>query len=111
MAACPAETCMASAMDTSAIAIIELLTGLRAEPMNRGVTKRALNGFPWPASWFLGVVPPPSERGEVDVVDVRGVLAEHLAPEGVIDRLERRDRLAQRLGKQAGGVREVGLEH
>src|SRR5258708_13734179 len=52
-----------------------------------------------------------SERGEVDVVDVCGVLAEHLATERVVDVPERRDRAAERLGEQAGGGREVGFEH
>src|ERR1700739_666207 len=52
-----------------------------------------------------------SERGEVDFIDVCGVLAEHLATERAVNVLERRDRAAQRLGEQAGGVREVGFEH
>ena len=52
-----------------------------------------------------------SERGEVEVVDVCGVLAEYLAAERAVDVLERRDCAAERFGEQAGGVREVGFEH
>jgi hypothetical protein len=40
----PTDTPMAAAIDTRAVAMTELLMGLRAEPMNIGVTNRGPNG-------------------------------------------------------------------
>ena len=42
----PTETPIAAAIGTSAVAIRELLIGLSADPMNKGVTNRQENGFP-----------------------------------------------------------------
>ena len=44
-AVCPIDTCTPAAIGTRAVAIRELLTGFRAEPMNSGVVNRHEKGF------------------------------------------------------------------
>ena len=59
----PTDTPMAAAIETSAVAMTELLIGLSAEPMNSGVTNRGPNARPpsgrpsdWPAGAEVPVV-------------------------------------------------------
>ncbi|GAA4181546.1 hypothetical protein GCM10022287_36980 [Gryllotalpicola koreensis] len=46
----PTETCMLAAIGTRAVAIIELLIGFSADPMNSGVVNRHENGVPGASS-------------------------------------------------------------